>query len=274
MGLVLLRESAPYIAISLANVIIKSLKSGVFEQDWKNARVTPIYKDDGDIIDENNYRPIYVIDHIAKDDRIPCELSNYWCFWKSIVLCQWINLPIRKDTPPKLAFIAWWRHQMETFSALLAICAGNSPVPGEFPTQRLVTRSFDVYFDLRPNKWLSKQSWGWWFETLACSLWRHRNGVIDNWLENVNACAITGGCLLDILKCFDSTNHTIRLKKLEMYGITNIELKWFSSYIRGRKQVVKFHQDITVILHVAFHRGRFQAQFCSYYLSMISLTSL
>ena len=42
---------------------------------------------------------------------------------------------------------------METFSALLAICAGNSPVPGElFPTQRPVTRSFDVYFDLRPNR--------------------------------------------------------------------------------------------------------------------------
>ena len=34
---------------------------------------------------------------------------------------------------------------METFSALLAICAGNSPVTGEFPTQRPVTRSFDVY---------------------------------------------------------------------------------------------------------------------------------
>ena len=30
----------------------------------------------------------------------------------------------------------WWRHQMETFSALLSICAGNSPVPGEFPAQR------------------------------------------------------------------------------------------------------------------------------------------
>ena len=33
----------------------------------------------------------------------------------------------------------WWRHQMETFSALLAICAGNSPVPGDFPAQRPVT---------------------------------------------------------------------------------------------------------------------------------------
>ena len=70
---------------------------------------------------------------------------------------------------------SWWRHQMETFSALLAICAENSPVPGEFPAQRPVTRSFDVFSELRLNKRLSKQSWGWWFETLSCSLWRHRN---------------------------------------------------------------------------------------------------
>ena len=41
---------------------------------------------------------------------------------------------------------------METFSAVLAICAGNSPVPGEFPSQRPVTRSFDVFFYLRLNK--------------------------------------------------------------------------------------------------------------------------
>ena len=72
-------------------------------------------------------------------------------------------------------YVSWWRHQMETFSALLAICAGNSPVPGDFPTQRPVTRSFDVYFDLRPNKRLSKQSWGCWFETLSPPLWRHRH---------------------------------------------------------------------------------------------------
>ena len=70
---------------------------------------------------------------------------------------------------------------METFSALLAIWAGNSPVPGEFPTQRPVTRSFDVFFDLHPNKRLNKQWWGWWFETPSCSLWRHRNvGVFPN----------------------------------------------------------------------------------------------
>ena len=71
----------------------------------------------------------------------------------------------------------WWRHQIETFSALLAICAGNSPVPGEFYTQRPVTRSFHVFLVLRLNKRLSKQPWDRWFETLSCPLWRHRNQV-------------------------------------------------------------------------------------------------
>ena len=69
----------------------------------------------------------------------------------------------------------WWRHQMGTFSALLAICAGNSPAPGEFPAQKPVTRSFEVFFDLCLNKRLSKQSWEWWFETLPRPLWRQCN---------------------------------------------------------------------------------------------------
>ena len=64
---------------------------------------------------------------------------------------------------------------METYSALLAICTANSPVPGEFPSQRPVTRHFDVFFDLRLNKRLGKQSWGWWFETLSHPLWHQCN---------------------------------------------------------------------------------------------------
>ena len=55
---------------------------------------------------------------------------------------------------------AWWRHQMET--------------------QRPVTRSFDVFFDMRLNKRLSKQSCGWWFETQSRPLWRHSNGILWN----------------------------------------------------------------------------------------------
>ena len=72
---------------------------------------------------------------------------------------------------------SWWRQQVETFSALLALCAGNSPVSCEFPAQRPVMRSFDVSFELRLNKWLSIQSRGWWFETLSRSWCRHCNEV-------------------------------------------------------------------------------------------------
>ena len=70
---------------------------------------------------------------------------------------------------------AWWRHQMERFSTLLVICAGNSPVTSEFPAQRPVTRSFGVLFDQHLNKGLSKQSWCWWFETPSIPFWRHCN---------------------------------------------------------------------------------------------------
>ena len=66
---------------------------------------------------------------------------------------------------------------METFSALLAMCAGNSQVTGEFPTQRPVTRGFDVFCDLRLNKRLSKQWRGWWSETPSRPLWRHSYAI-------------------------------------------------------------------------------------------------
>ena len=65
---------------------------------------------------------------------------------------------------------------METFSSLPVICAGNSPVTGEFLAQRPVTLSFDVFFDLGLNERLSKQSCGWWFETSSRQLRRHCNG--------------------------------------------------------------------------------------------------
>ena len=60
---------------------------------------------------------------------------------------------------------------------------GEFTGPGEFPTQRPVTQSFYVFFDLCLNKRLSKRSWGRWFETLSWSLWRHSNGlrVAGNW---------------------------------------------------------------------------------------------
>ena len=107
----------------------------------------------------------------------PVPIGIYYHFTWMYVL-KWIDLVLNAFSVPKVAFsglLPWWRHQMETFSALLAICAGNSPVPGEFPIQRPVTRSFDVFFDLRSNKRLSKQWRGWWFETQSYPLWHHRN---------------------------------------------------------------------------------------------------
>ena len=46
---------------------------------------------------------------------------------------------------------------------------------GDFPSQGPVMWSFDIFFDLCLNKRLSKQSWGWWFETPSRSLWHHCN---------------------------------------------------------------------------------------------------
>ena len=72
-----------------------------------------------------------------------------------------------------------------TFSALLAFCAGNSPVTDEFPAQRPVTRGFDVFFYLCLNERLSKQSRSWWFETPSRPLWRHSIGPVvsdESWL--------------------------------------------------------------------------------------------
>ena len=57
-------------------------------------------------------------------------------------------------------FSTWWRHQMETFFALVTLSEGNPPVTGGFPSQRLVTWSFGVFFDVRLNNRLSKQWWG------------------------------------------------------------------------------------------------------------------
>ena len=112
----------------------------------------------------------------------PCKhRMKRWYFphWQYMVIIghelrsNWVHSALRCQAV--IGPDSWWRHQMETFSALLAICVGNSPVPGEFPSQRPVTMSFDVFFDLRLNKRLSKQSWRWWFKTLSRPLWRHCN---------------------------------------------------------------------------------------------------
>ena len=109
----------------------------------------------------------YTVLHVCVGIRVGIEEAGIHMILSRYVPC------LDRSNPS-----TWWRHQIETFSALLAICAENSPVPGEFTAQRPVTRSFDVSFDLRLNKRLSKQWWGWWFETLSHPLWRHPNDLV------------------------------------------------------------------------------------------------
>ena len=88
-----------------------------------------------------------------------CWLTHQWILWHSHVN----NYP--GSTPDINGNI---------FRVTGPLC-GEFTGPGEFPAQRPVTRSFDVFCDLRPNKWLSKQPTGWWFETPLWSLLRQCN---------------------------------------------------------------------------------------------------
>ena len=130
-----------------------------------------------------------------------------------------------------------WRHQMETFSALLAICAGNSLVTGEFPSQRPVTQSFDVFFDVCPNKRLSKQSYGLWFEMPSGSLWRHCNEFIccKFWWFFFNMLCIG----IKLSKCVEK----IRATDCLVFFLFNIKLSCCFTH----QQVKKTHQtELTI----------------------------
>ena len=116
-----------------------------------------------------------------------------------MILCHlcWMFEIERKQCTP----VSWWRHQIETFSALLATCAGNSPVSGEFPAQRPMTRSFDAFFDLRPNKRLSKQWWGWWVETPSSPFWRHCIGYGLKWGGLCRSLVVGDSIQIDEIPC-------------------------------------------------------------------------
>ena len=91
-----------------------------------------------------------------KPEFLKICLRNFWMNKNTTYFMNWQT--IRFDHAYETQFSlhnhksAWWRHEMESCSALPALCEGNSLVTGEFPSQRPVTRSFDVFFDLRLSK--------------------------------------------------------------------------------------------------------------------------
>ena len=129
---------------------------------------------------------------------------------------------------------------METFSALLAFCAGNSSVTGEFPTKRPVTRSFDVFFDLRLNRQLSKQQRRWWFETLPRSLWRHCNGIRPN--TDINGlghnCSKSVANALELLQSYMYTKPSIEFNRVP--AVSHI-LMYFVWIINAYRETKRWH---------------------------------
>ena len=106
------------------------------------------------------------------------SVAQCWArYWNSL----WL-LPKHALTSPVLKQ-PWWRHQMETFSALLALLRGihRSPVNSLHKDRRHGALKF--FFNLCLNKRLSKQSWCWWFETPSRSLWRDSNGNNLAWVS-------------------------------------------------------------------------------------------
>ena len=116
---------------------------------------------------------LYILHAINFVFRKSKYILDFISFHYLDVTASWYSLPRKTKIPFHMVHTmaaddGLQFHDIVTkwsFSALLALCAGNSPVTGEFPAQRPATWSFDVFFDLHLNKRLSKQSWGWGFET-------------------------------------------------------------------------------------------------------------
>ena len=118
---------------------------------------------------------------ITQTSRHPDSLKPNFIEWGilTVIACMQIVITILSlvmhDLAHWIAFlhddVIEWKH----FPRYRPFARGIHRVPGEFSAQRPVTRSFDVFLDLRLNIRLSKQSWGWWFETLSRPLWRQCN---------------------------------------------------------------------------------------------------
>ena len=125
--------------------------------------------------------------YIQKRDRKQNVVDEYTtgCFQHVLIYIWHIKIKIHIYRQEYGVICSWptvkiW-HMMTSSNGnifrLTGPSCGEFTCAGEFPTQTPVTRSFDVFFDLRLNKRFSKQPWGWWFETLSWSWWRHCNDM-------------------------------------------------------------------------------------------------
>ena len=137
-----------------------------FVQPWQHWMISILYYWNlWSYVTHWSLKPMYVILHTT--------FSNTCSGRKLCVLCV-SNTECCLLDIIKLGDCSWWRHRMKAFSALLDLCAGNSPVTGKFPSQRPVTLNFDVFFWPAPwiNGWVNNREAGE-FVTPSRSLWRH-----------------------------------------------------------------------------------------------------
>ena len=146
---------------------------------------------------------------------------------------------------------------METVSALLALFAGNSPVAGEFPAQRPVTRRFDVFCDLRLNKRLSKQSWGWWFETPSCSLWRHCNVCELFWEPGCWNRSVYCICKPSLITLYNYIYVWIFIIMLSYWGTPKFSKKMAAALLKSSiRQLPMLHMDCAYVIIGLSHTTR------------------
>ena len=128
----------------------------------------------------------------------------------------------------------WWRYQMETFSAWLALCAG--------------TRSFDVFFGLRLNKRLSKQSRRWWFGKPLRSLWRHCKALQSYEICEWNITFVTWTSVF--MQTFDGLNRSqcpFSSAILRWWALLSLTALLLASVREQRRQVDTFPLHLTAI---------------------------
>ena len=170
-------------------------------------------------------------------------------------LSIWLNPLNLSHEPDKMAWkldqedpchqCPWWRHQMETFPALLALCEGNPPVTGRFPSQRPVTQSFNVFFDLHLNKQLNKQSRCRWFETPLHLLWHHCNDM-----SMFSGQEMVWEILPDSMQSSQLSRSIITMSNFSEVITSYVECQWSAIFRQFSQMYLKYTFHVECILQV------------------------
>ena len=149
-------------------------------------------------------------------DRGDSSAENVLLYYR-VMMCIIVVICDRKDVLASVTIPTDDNKSYHYVQIMMASSNGNifrvnGHLCGEFtdprsPSQRPVTPSFDVFFDLRPNKRLSKQLWGWWFETLSSPLWRHCNDLSVHNTRDISK--LKNGCCFILMKNVLYQNNTI-----------------------------------------------------------------